>query len=152
MLLLTTSDERGPAAVSMVLHVEVSLVFCHPVQQFDTACIHRPVDGCAATVVVDVVVCVVLPQSPYTVKLVSCACHHKPERYFYPHTVSQFRLVVRCYAGKQKDLSSILLWFSLLFKRVVVCGHCLVTLSLTVNETLKWLSSLPILMQESFWW
>ena len=35
---------------------------------------------------------------------------------------------------------------------VVVCGHCLVTLSLTVNETLKWLSSLPILMQESFWW
>ena len=26
-------------------------------------------------------------------------------------------------------------------------GHCLVTLSLTINETLKWLSSLPILMQ-----
>ena len=35
---------------------------------------------------------------------------------------------------------------------VVVCGHCLVTLSLTINETLKWLSSLPISMQESFWW
>ena len=31
--------------------------------------------------------------------------------------------------------------------KVVVCGHVLVTLSLTVNETLKWLSSLPILMQ-----
>ena len=30
--------------------------------------------------------------------------------------------------------------------------HCLVTLSLTINETLKWLSSLPISMQESFWW
>ena len=30
--------------------------------------------------------------------------------------------------------------------KVVVCGHCLVTLSLTVNETLKWLSSLPTLM------
>ena len=29
---------------------------------------------------------------------------------------------------------------------------CLVTLSFTINETLKWLSSLPILMQESFWW
>ena len=26
------------------------------------------------------------------------------------------------------------------------------TLSLSINETLKWLSSLPILMQESFWW
>ena len=26
------------------------------------------------------------------------------------------------------------------------------TLSFTVNETLKWLSSLPILMQKSFWW
>ena len=36
--------------------------------------------------------------------------------------------------------------------KVVVCGHCLVTLSLTINGTLKWLSSLPILMQESFWW
>ena len=23
---------------------------------------------------------------------------------------------------------------------------------ITINETLKWLSSLPILMQESFWW
>ena len=28
----------------------------------------------------------------------------------------------------------------------------IVTLGLTVNEILKWLSSLPILMQESFWW
>ena len=36
--------------------------------------------------------------------------------------------------------------------KIVVCGHCLVILSLTINETLKWLSSLPILMQESFWW
>ena len=26
------------------------------------------------------------------------------------------------------------------------------TLSLTINETLKWLSSLPIVIQESFWW
>ena len=26
------------------------------------------------------------------------------------------------------------------------------TLSLTINETLKWLLSLPILMQESLWW
>ena len=34
----------------------------------------------------------------------------------------------------------------------MVCEHRLVTLSLTVNETLKWLSSPPILMQESFWW
>ena len=40
--------------------------------------------------------------------------------------------------------SSKRLWF--------VCGHCLVTLSLTITATLKWLSSLPILMQESFWW
>ena len=32
----------------------------------------------------------------------------------------------------------------------VVCGHCLVTLSLTINQTVKWLSSLPTLMHESF--
>ena len=55
-------------------------------------------------------------------------------------------------AGKQKGLGSIPLRLSFLFKKVVVCGHRLVTLSLTINETLKWLSSLPVLMQESFWW
>ena len=47
---------------------------------------------------------------------------------------------------------SIPLRFSFLFKKVLVCGHCPVTLSLTINETLKGLSSLPVLMQESFWW
>ena len=36
--------------------------------------------------------------------------------------------------------------------KLVVCGHCLLTLSLTIDETLKWLSSLPNLMQKSFWW
>ena len=35
---------------------------------------------------------------------------------------------------------------SRLSSKVVVCGHCLVTLSLTINQTLKWLSSLPVLM------
>ena len=40
----------------------------------------------------------------------------------------------------------------LLSSNVVVRGHVLVTLSHTVDETLEWLSSLPILMQESFWW
>ena len=54
---------------------------------------------------------------------------------------------------KQRGLGSIPLRLSFFFKKVVVCGHSLVvTLSLTINETLKWLSSLPILMQESFWW
>ena len=55
--------------------------------------------------------------------------------------VSRFGLAVRL------DAASALLLF-----RKVVCGHCLVTLSLTVNETLNWLSSLTILMQASFWW
>ena len=53
---------------------------------------------------------------------------------------------------KQRGLGSILLWLSFRFQKVVVCGHCLVTLSLTINETLKCLSSLCILMRESFWW
>ena len=43
-----------------------------------------------------------------------------------------------------------------LLKQVVVSvsldGYCLVALSLTINETVKWLSLLPTLMQESFWW
>ena len=61
--------------------------------------------------------------------------------------VSRFGLAVRRQAGKQKDLGSTPLRLSFLFKEVVVCGHCLVTLSLTINGTLKWLPSLPILMQ-----
>ena len=40
---------------------------------------------------------------------------------------------------------------SIFYSKVVVCGHCLVTLSLTINETLKWLSLLPSIVQESFW-
>ena len=32
--------------------------------------------------------------------------------------------------------------------KVVVCGPCFVTLPFTINETFKWLSSLPMLMQE----
>ena len=45
-------------------------------------------------------------------------------------------------AGKQRDLGSNPLRLSFLF----------VTLSLTINKTLKWLSSLPTLIQESFLW
>ena len=52
-------------------------------------------------------------------------------------------------SGKEPRFESV---SALLFLQVMVCGHCRVTLSLTVNETLKWLPSLPILMQESFWW
>ena len=36
--------------------------------------------------------------------------------------------------------------------QAVIYGHCFVPLSLTGNETLKSLSLLPILIQESFWW
>ena len=53
---------------------------------------------------------------------------------------------------QRPGLGSIPLRLSFFMKKVVVCGHSLVTLSLTINETIKWLSSLPILMQESFWW
>ena len=60
--------------------------------------------------------------------------------------VSRFGLAVRRYAGKQGDLDSNPPRLSFLFKS----GYCLVTFSLAINETLKCLSSLPILMQESF--
>ena len=36
--------------------------------------------------------------------------------------------------------------------KLVVCGRCLVTLSLTINETLTWLSLMPVFKQKSFWW
>ena len=40
---------------------------------------------------------------------------------------------------------------TLTLQKGAVCGHYLVTLYLTINDTLM-LSSLPILMLESFWW
>ena len=50
------------------------------------------------------------------------------------HAVSRFGLAVRRYkAGKRKDLGSIPLRLSFLFKKAVVCGHCLATLSLTIK-------------------
>ena len=56
-------------------------------------------------------------------------------------------------AGKQTDLGSNPLRLSFFFKSWGLCrGQCLVTLSLTVSQTLKRLSSLPTLMQKSFWW
>ena len=72
------------------------------------------------------------------------SCHHCEKK-----LVSRFGLVV-----SRGGLGSNLLRLSFVFKSQLwsQCGHCLVTLSLTVNERLKWLSSLPILMLESFWW
>ena len=67
-------------------------------------------------------------------------------------SVSRFGLAVRRWAGKLKGLGSIPLRLSFLFENVLVCGHSLVALFLTVKETLKWLSSLRILMQGSFRW
>ena len=40
-------------------------------------------------------------------------------------------------AGKWKDFGSIPLQLSFLFKKVVVCGHCLVTLSITSYWNIK---------------
>ena len=57
---------------------------------------------------------------------------------------SRFGLAVRLVSGR----TSVRYRFGSHFSsKVVVCGHCLVILSLTMNETLKWPSSLPILMQ-----
>ena len=39
--------------------------------------------------------------------------------------MSQFGLAVRCLADKQNDPGSIPLRLSFLFRKVVVCGHCL---------------------------
>ena len=88
-------------------------------------------------------------QHPRTLSFISSPSTVRPEQ------VSRFGAAVRRYsreAAKQKDLGSTPLRLSSVFKQLVICRHCLVTLSLTVNETLKWLSSLPSLMQELFWW
>ena len=62
-------------------------------------------------------------------------------------TVSRFGLAVRLVS---RGTSVRIRFGSPFSSKVVVCGHCLMTKFLTINETLKWLSTLPILMQESF--
>ena len=67
--------------------------------------------------------------------------------------VSRSGLAVRRYRLVSRG-SSVRIRFSSPFSsKAVISGLIsLVTLSLTINKTLEWLSSLPILMQESFWW
>ena len=74
--------------------------------------------------------------APFVPAVTYCEMYHKrPCKPFWP---------LGCKAGKQKGIGSIPLRLSFLVKKVVVFGHSLVTLSLTINETFKWLSSLPI--------
>ena len=65
--------------------------------------------------------------------------------------VSRFGLTVRRYAGKRKDLGSIPLRLSFLFKS---CDLWTLSSDFVPHnyEALKWLSSLPTLMQKSVWW
>ena len=64
---------------------------------------------------------------------------------------SRFGLAVRRLAGKHKDIGSIPP-IGCPARQTLRFVDSLVTVSLTVSETLKWLSSLPILMQESYYW
>ena len=60
---------------------------------------------------------------------------------YYNGFVGWFGLAVRRWAGKQKDLGSIRL--SLPSEKVVVCGHCLVTLSITIYNSITIISLFP---------
>ena len=64
--------------------------------------------------------------------------------------VSRFGLAVRRLAGKRTDLGSMPLRLSFLFKKVVVCGHCPVSLPITSYRNIKIALIAAILMQESF--
>ena len=68
-----------------------------------------------------------------------------------PPTVSNTRVSRFGLAGKRSDLGSNPLRLSFLFKS---CGLWTLSCDFIPHncETLKWLSSLPTLMQESFWW
>ena len=71
--------------------------------------------------------------------------------YYGTSSVGRFGLAVRSCAGKQKDLSAVPLRLSSLFRSRGL-WTVFDILPLTINDALQWLSSLPILMQESFWW
>ena len=55
-------------------------------------------------------------------------------------------------AGELKDAGLTPCLGSPFSSKIMIYGHCLATFPCTVNETLKWLTSLPILMRKSFWW
>ena len=112
--------------------------------------------------------CLYSPHSMHTRHtLISICAHVNPPRTPPPPVNTDSYEPALPPSGKALGWSQLSPWFesalrlSFLFKR---CGgggmgggggggeHCLVTLSLTVNETLKWFSSLAILMPESFWW
>ena len=59
-------------------------------------------------------------------------------------------VMVRRSVGKRKDAGSTPLFGSSISSKVVIYGHCLVTLPCTTNATVKWLTSMPILMRKSF--
>ena len=65
--------------------------------------------------------------------------------------VSQLGLVARRSAGEWKDTGSTPRFGSPLSSKTVIYGHCLVTLPGTINETVKWLTLLRILLRKSFW-
>ena len=75
----------------------------------------------------------------------SCAVY-KRSSLFSKDNVNRFGL-----AGMQRDLDSNPLWLSFLFKG---CGLWTLSCNFVLHnyETLKWLSSLPTLMQKSFRW
>ena len=52
---------------------------------------------------------------------------------------------LRRMASGQRGWVRFHVWLSFL-STIVVCGHCPVIVPLTMNETLKWLSSLPIII------
>ena len=52
-------------------------------------------------------------------------------------------------SGKRKDAAEFDSPLRLIFLfKIVIYGHCLVTFPCTINKTLKWLRSLPILVRK----
>ena len=66
--------------------------------------------------------------------------------------VSRLGLVVMRSAGKQMDPGLTPASAHLSLHTFVVNGHFLMTLPCTINETLKWLTRLAVLMLKSLWW
>ena len=63
----------------------------------------------------------------------------RPTTHTVCESVSRLGLVVRCSAGKRKDAGSTPRFGSPFSSKIAIHGHCLVTLSCTMNETLNWL-------------
>ena len=99
-------------------------------------------------------------QYPVSATVILCACvcvcfHILPYVNCFGRTMLYMCIeyhTLKHQAGKQKDLCLVPLQLSFLFKNCDLWTLSCTFVPCPINDKFKWLSSLPTIIQESFWW